>query len=130
MTEPRRNSAMIPSVKRIFERRSGVRNARANAVSTRILRLSRSAPTRSRGAKVLRGRRLGHGPDAPAGDGCDGTLTACAGVPQGPSVAPRPVPGPTGPGTAGVAHSWVVEPPAAAILSLALAEKACALTCR
>src|SRR5262245_40880054 len=32
--EPNRKSAMIPSVNSIFRRRSGVRNARANAVST------------------------------------------------------------------------------------------------
>ena len=50
MTEPSRNRAMIASVKRIFRRRSGVRNARANAVSTRSSGLSRSAPAWLRGA--------------------------------------------------------------------------------
>ena len=34
MTEPSRNSAMIAMVKKIFLRRSGVRKARTNAVST------------------------------------------------------------------------------------------------
>ncbi|GLY13183.1 hypothetical protein Kisp01_01990 [Kineosporia sp. NBRC 101677] len=37
MNDPRRNSAMIATVKKILRRRSGVRNARKNAVSTQNL---------------------------------------------------------------------------------------------
>src|SRR4051812_32405179 len=59
MTDPSRNSAMIPSVKRIFLRRSGVRNARANAVSTR---------SSWKGTRSLDERgRAGRGTAAPGG---------------------------------------------------------------
>src|SRR5512133_1564568 len=45
MVEPRRKTARIASVKKIFLRRSGVRNALANAASTRAS-LSRDNPVR------------------------------------------------------------------------------------
>src|SRR5690348_18416518 len=50
MVDPSRKIAMIASVKRILARRSGVRNARANAVSTKIL--LRGGAVRRRPAQV------------------------------------------------------------------------------
>src|SRR5215207_852972 len=109
MTEPRRNSAMIPIEKRIFLRRSGVRNARANAVSTKVLRVVHGACPHGCGPQAV----VRHTRSATAWDSNRHERT------RAPS---RDDPGPD----PQAAQSWVVDPPAAAILSLALAEKACA----
>src|SRR4051794_34118189 len=78
MIDPSRKRARIPSVKKIFLRRSGVRKALANAESTRPSLSSRERPgestRRPRTARFYQGNQGGLHVVAPAG-------------------APRPAPG-------------------------------------
>src|SRR5262249_25483851 len=119
---PSRYSAMMPSEKASLLRRSGVRNADANAESTDPPAQRR---TGAPGPEVS-GRFTAPGVH-PVADGHDGDR----GAPQPVAIVTAHGPGTQNRGRARSTdgYSSVTEPPAAVIFWRALSENACALTC-
>ena len=126
---PSRKMAMMKRVKSSFLRRSGVRNARRNAVSMRRPQLDGS--TSGRGVRQA-GSRRGHDRRSVTRSlHCNSQLAAggtSAADPGSRSGSPGAARRPAWPVHSAHAQSCVTVPPAAVILSRAEAEKACAVT--